>query len=72
VAIGDWTVTFTFNRQPRRVQTPFTEQWDFNDLKEGFWINAQLELCRERQGGIWIPPSQILMIERVGAETGSI
>ena len=69
---GDWAVTFMFNRMPRRVQTPFAEQWDFNDLTEGFWINAQLELCRERQGGIWIPPSQILMIERVGAETGAV
>ena len=69
---GDWTVTFMFNRQPRRVQTPFSEQWDFNDLKEGFWITPQQELCRERQGSVWIPPSQIVMIERVGAEKGAV
>lgn len=60
---GDWVVTFEFNRQPRRVMTPFSEQWTFEDLRDGFWINADYQLCRQSQGHFWIPPSRIWVIE---------
>ncbi len=60
---GDWIVTFEFNQRPRRLETPFTEQWAFEDLKGGFWINADHQLCRVSQGHYWIPPSRIMMIE---------
>ena len=70
--IGDWIVTFEFARQPRRVQTPFERQWEFNDIKDGFWITHEHQLCAESQGTYWIPPSRIIMIERVGAEKGAV
>jgi hypothetical protein len=34
------------------------------DLKDGFWITANHALCREAQGAYWIPPSQIVLIEK--------
>lgn len=65
---GDWIVTFEFNQRPRRLETPFTEQWTFEDLKGGFWINADHQLCRQGQGHYWIPPSRIMMIQPQGKQ----
>ena len=62
--IGDWTVIFEFNRQPMRLNTPFEEQWDFDKLKEGFWLDAQRQIVHEPRGVFWIPPSRIMMIEK--------
>jgi len=61
--LGDWTITFEFNQRPRRIKTPFTEQWAFEEIKEGFWLNADHQLCRVGQGHYWIPPSRIMLIE---------
>ncbi len=69
---GDWIVTFMLARQPRKVQTPFERQWNFDDLKDGFWITHEHQICPVAQGAFWIPPSQILLIERVGAEKSAV
>ena len=61
---GDFIVHFTFNNAPRRVTTPSHEPWSMADIKDGFWLTSDMRICRESQGMIWIPPSQLLMIER--------
>ena len=61
---GDFTVTFEFNRVPRKVRTPDHEQWTFEDLKDGFWVMQDMRICRMSQGEYWIPPSRIILIER--------
>jgi len=66
--VGDWIVVFEFNQQPRRLQTPFEKQWNLNELKQGFWIDADHQLCHESQGRFWIPPSRIMWIEPVGQQ----
>lgn len=60
---GDWIVTFEFNRLPRRLVTPFEAQWSFEDLKDGFWLSADHQICRKGQGHYWVPPSRIMLIE---------
>jgi hypothetical protein len=60
---GDWTVIFEFNKLPQRRQTPLSEQWTFEEIKDGFWLNADHQLCRRSQGHYWIPPSRIMWIE---------
>jgi hypothetical protein len=65
--IGDWEIIFEFNNTPRRVRTPLEQRWNFDDLKQGFWVTPELKLCAESQGRYWIPPSRILYIENVGA-----
>ena len=63
--IGDYKITFMFNRAPRWVQTPLERQWDLNDLVNGFWVTADIQLCAPSQGKFFIPASQILFIEKV-------
>lgn len=60
---GDWRVTFEFNQRPRWVQTPLESQWTFEEIKDGFWLNADHKICRRSQGHYWVPPSRIMMIE---------
>lgn len=62
--LADWIVTFEFARQSRRVETPFESQWDFEELRNGFWVNEQYELVREPRGKYWIPPGRIMHIEK--------
>ena len=62
--MNDFVVTFFFNRAPTKRVTPDHEQWSFDDLKDGFWITRDLNLCRESQGSIWIPPGMIMSIEK--------
>lgn len=62
---GDFRITFEFNRLPRQLQTPMESQYDFKELSNGFWINEQHTLVREDRGKYWIPPSRIMVIERL-------
>lgn len=63
--IGDFKITFEFNRLPRQLQTPIEAQYDFKELNNGFWIDQQHQLVREDRGVYWIPPSRIMVIERL-------
>lgn len=60
---GDWIVTFEFNRTPQRRHTPLESQWAFEEIKDGFWLNADHQICRMSQGHYWVPPSRIMLIE---------
>ena len=62
--VGDFTVVFEFNRTPRRLDTPLETQWDFEELRNGFWLDAQHTIVREPRGVYWIPPSRIIVIEK--------
>jgi hypothetical protein len=62
-SLGDWIVTFEFNRLPQRRQTPLESQWAFEEIKDGFWLNADHQICRQGQGHYWVPPSRIMLIE---------
>jgi hypothetical protein len=35
-----------------------------DDLKDGFWVTKEHVLCRAAQGHYWIPPSQVVLIEK--------
>ena len=61
---GPFFVTYEIARRPLRRPTPDHENWKFEDLKNGFWVTKEHVLCTERQGHYWIPPSQILLIEK--------
>ena len=61
---GPFYVTFEVARRPMRKATPDHERWDLSDLKDGFWVTQDHAICRESQGHYWIPPSQILLIEK--------
>jgi len=62
--LGDWKITYDLSGQPRRVENPLDTQWRFEELKDGFWIDAQYQLVREPRGVYWIPPGRILVIEK--------
>jgi len=64
VVDGPFIVTFTLAGRNRRQPTPDHENWSFEDLKNGFWVTMEHTLCQERQGHYWIPPSQIVLIEK--------
>ena len=62
---GPFYVTFMVARNvPRRLPTPDHENWTLDDLKDGFWVTEQHVPCRPAQGAMWIPPSQITLIEK--------
>ena len=63
--IGDYKITFMFNRVPRWVQNPLEQQVDLEEIKKGFWLTPDLKLTDANRGSIWIPPSQIMFIEKV-------
>lgn len=62
---GPFYVTFNVGKQPRRLPTPDHENWNLGMLKDGFWITKQFVPCHERQGHYWIPPSQLVLIEKI-------
>ena len=62
---GDYRVVFEFERRLVQLQTPFSEQWTFEQLANGFWIDEEPKLVRESQGKYWIPPSRLVRIEIV-------
>ena len=64
MADGPFYVTFNVARRPMRRATPDHEHWTLEDLKDGFWVTSEHVLCRESQGQYWIPPSQIVLIEK--------
>ena len=61
--IGDFIITFNFNREIKRIQTPAESQYNFNEIKDGFWLDQNRNLCREDRGKYWIPGGQIVTIE---------
>ena len=61
---GPFYVTFQIAGRPRRQATPDHDNWTFEDLEKGFWVTKDHILCRANQGHYWIPPSQILLIEK--------
>lgn len=61
---GPFYVTFKVVGQPRKAATPDHENWTMDMLKDGFWITKEYLPCLERQGHYWIPPSQVLLIEK--------
>lgn len=63
--IGDFKITFEFSRTPRQIQTPIESQYDFTELKDGFWIDKQHQLVRADRGVYWIPAGRIMVIERL-------
>lgn len=63
--IGDWIITFELARGVRRIQTPLDRQWDFDELRHGFWLDANHNLTTENRGVYWVPPSQIKLIQRL-------
>lgn len=63
--IGDFKITYEFNRLPRQLQTPIESQYNFEELRDGFWLDAQHKLVREDRGVYWIPSSRIMIIERL-------
>ena len=63
--IGDFTITFEFNLQRNHIRTPLESQYDLDELKHGFWLDQNRNLTREDRGRWWIPPSRIVLIERL-------
>lgn len=63
--MGDWLITFEFNQLPVKQKTPFEEQWNFEEIRNGFWLDAQHRIVHEPRGVYWVPPSRILVIERL-------
>jgi len=61
---GPFFVTFVVARQLRRVPTPDHERWTLEMLKDGFWITQGYVPCQESQGHFWVPPSQLVLIEK--------
>ena len=61
---GPFFVTFNVAGRPTKRATPDHERWDLEDLKDGFWITKEHVLCRPSQGHYWIPPSQIVLVEK--------
>ena len=61
---GPFFVTYKLAGQPRKVATPDHEQWTLSMIETGFWITQQHAMCQERQGHYWIPPSQIVLVEK--------
>ena len=57
-------VSFRIAGNVRRMATPDHERWSLDDLKDGFWVTRDFTPCREMQGQFWIPPSQIVLIEK--------
>ena len=64
VVDGPFYVSFLVARQLTRTPTPDHERWTLEMLKDGFWVTKGHVLCQESQGHYWIPPSQIILIER--------
>jgi hypothetical protein len=62
---GDWIIVFNFSGSRRRVQTPIESQYEFKEVRDGFWIDEQHQLVRENRGKYWIPASQIEVIEKM-------
>lgn len=61
---GPFFVTFSIARQLTRVKTPDHQHWTLDMIKDGFWITKDHAMCPETQGHYWIPPSQLIMIEK--------
>lgn len=61
---GPFFVTFMIAGRPRKQPTPDHENWSMDDLKDGFWVTNEHNLCRANQGHYWIPPSQLVLIEK--------
>ncbi len=61
---GPFFVTYKLAGQPRRAATPDHEIWTLEMLSGGFWITKDHALCRESQGHYWIPPSQVVLVEK--------
>lgn len=61
---GPFFVTFLASRQLKRVPTPDHEHWTMDMLTDGFWVTEGYVLCKESQGHFWIPPSQLILIEK--------
>jgi len=64
MAEGPFWVTFTIAGRQRRSATPDHENWNLEDLQNGFWVTVEHVLCRESQGQYWIPPAQIVLVEK--------
>lgn len=69
---GPFIVHFFWQGKRMNRATPDHEPWRFDDLKNGFWITRDLNLCRESQGEIWIPPSMIMSIEKRNQPPGEL
>jgi hypothetical protein len=39
----------------------------FDRCKDGFWVNSQMEFTFSDDARYWIPPGQVLFIEKVAA-----
>jgi len=61
---GPFFVTFMIAGRPHKQPTPDHENWRIEDLINGFWITLEHVLCQESQGHYWIPPSQLMLIEK--------
>ncbi len=61
---GPFFVTFVVARQLTRVATPDHEHWNLDMIKDGFWITEGHVMCQETQGHYWIPPSQLILVEK--------
>lgn len=46
------------------ISVVVTEELGVDRFKEGFWITEGLKLTKGTDGTYWIPPSQIISIEK--------
>lgn len=59
----EFIVYFEFMSERFQRNTPDHEQWALDDIKDGFWLTKDMNLCRASQGHYWVPPSRILLVE---------
>lgn len=64
--MGKYYVWYTFyDRYADMKRRHFTIAESIGDVCDGFWINSQNQLTKGSDCAWWIPPSSILIVERV-------
>lgn len=62
-----YEVTFTVSRwtQQSHIKIVDPNEFNINDLKEGFWVNENYDLTKGSDALYFIMPAKVLMVKKV-------
>jgi hypothetical protein len=61
-ALSKYFCFFDFQGETKAVAMP--ENMGVRDVAEGFWVDSEFNWCAASQIKYWIPPGQILYVEK--------
>lgn len=64
--MADYYVIFDCGSRQMRKLIP--SHWNISDVKDGFWVDKDLNICHTHSVKFWVPPSKIQYIEKVNKD----